>query len=353
MKYFIYTILLSFLGLNSFAQVVLSSAQSPLPGQKLLFDKVINPSTIQFARAGTNLLWDFSQIESQFSDTVKYVSVESTGFGSAFPTATVAMEQTDGYGMIAVNDQEASLLGAVGDPGNGVQPLPLSPPLPLFVFPYTYGSSIDATSKLVVKMSGEEYGMPTADSIKYIMTLHTIRNVQGWGKLKLKTQDFDGALLEKTVMTQTDDALMKVFLLRWVTVPGFPTVSTDTTYRWFSGLIAHPYVEITMNEGGIADSARIWVGNYSVGLPNVAKVDQTQSYPNPSSSSVTITNNMLTESSYLVKIFNLDGQLVSDSHIACSNRGRIVVPVMSLPSGGYIIHLSSSKLELTTRIFKQ
>lgn len=353
MKQGFFMLVFSLLGMSAFSQVILTSAQSPVAGQKLLFDKVTNPASLQFARTGANLLWDFSQVVSEFSDTVKYVSPELTGFSASFPTATVAMAQTDGFGMISVTDQAANLLGAIGDPGTGVQPLPLTPPLPLFTFPYTYGSAIDASSKLVVKMSGVEYGMPTADSVKYVMTLHTVRNVQGWGKLKLKNQDFDGALLEKTVMTQTDEAFMKVFLLGWVTVPGFPTVSTDTTYRWFSGLIAHPYVEITMNDGGIADSARIWVGDYNVGLRKVNANNLTNSYPNPSSSSVTISNSMLTDASYLVSIFDVNGVEVFKATLNTNRTGSIVIPISTLSSGCYLVHLSSPSLELTTKIIKQ
>ncbi len=353
MKQGLFMLVFTLLGMSAFSQVVLTSAQSPVAGQKLLFDKVSNPSSLQFARSGANLLWDFSQVVSEFSDTVKYVSPESTGFSGAFPSATVAMAQTDGFGMISVTDQVANLLGAIGDPGTGVQPLPLSPPLPLFTFPYTFGSAIDATSKLVVKMSGVEYGMPTADSVKYVMTLHTIRNVQGWGKLKLKNQDFDGALLEKTVMTQTDEAFMKVFLLGWVTVPGFPTVSTDTTYRWFSGLIAHPYVEITMNEGGIADSARIWVGDYNVGLSKINANSQTNSYPNPSSSFVTISNPLLTSSSYRVSIYDVAGVEVFTAMLNTDKAGSIVIPISTLSGGCYIVRLNSPNLELSTKIVKQ
>jgi len=193
----------------------------------------------------------------------------------------------EGIGYIENNSNQELLLGVVGDPGNGMQPMPFYPPMSLFDFPYTYGSSMNTSSQIRVKMDGASFGIPGTDSVKYHKTYSTHRVVQGWGTLILPEGTYEGTLLEKSETTQVDSDWMKVVFLGWVLAPGYPETTYDSSYRWLTGDMLHPYAEVSYDEDGFQDGVTYYEGlNVSSGSKNISP--EVTLLPNPANDKITV-----------------------------------------------------------------
>lgn len=264
-----------------FTQVVLTSAQMPQPGTVLYFCEMASPDSFSFQRSGTALTWDLSQWPYTGYDSVLYTTPGSTPYGTNFPNANLSVTMgSEGYGYIFYNDTYSHLIGIAGDAGYGVMPVPLNPPLVLFNFPYTYGSSINSTAKATIKGTGAQFGLPF-DSVKLVSTIMTQRAVNAWGTLILRSGTFEGTLLEKTVTTRIDSAWTKVIFLGWVPIPGFPMTETDTAYNWFTEVSTHPFVSISYDNTGVSTGGSFYAGDItSVHPPSQANI-AFELVPNP------------------------------------------------------------------------
>lgn len=333
------------------AQVVLQSTMAPLPGSMLSFQELDDPSSFTFARQGENLVWDFTGMASHAIEPVIYVDPATTPYPAAYPTANLAVNMEEGLGYIENNSNQELLLGVVGDPGNGVQPLPFYPAMPLFDFPYTYGSSMNTTSQVRVKMDGASFGIPATDSVRYHMTLTTIRNVVGWGTLILPDGTYEGCLLEKSQTIQVDSAWMKVVILGWIPAPGYPSTTYDSSYRWLTGEMLHPYAEATLGEGGSIESVTYFKGlNVSSELPVSGGNFNLQ--PNPAGDYITIRNSGQ-GAIERIDIFATDGRQF-ETITQKSGTTNTLVNVSNLNPGIYILVIHSTTGErIVKRLVKQ
>lgn len=333
------------------AQVVLQSTMAPLPGSMLSFQELDDPASFTFARQGENLVWDFTGLGSHAIEPVIYVDPATTPYPAAYPTANLAVNMEDGIGYIENNPNQELLLGVVGDPGNGVQPLPFYPAMPLFDFPYTYGSSMNTTSQVRVKMDGASFGIPATDSVRYHMTLTTIRNVVGWGTLNLPDGIYEGCLLEKSQTIQVDSAWMKVVFLGWILAPGYPATTYDSSYRWLTGEMLHPYAEANLGEGGAIESITYFKG-LNVSSETPIHVSNITLQPNPANDYVSIKSSDQV-SVERIDIFSTDGRkcesFTRELGTACP-----LVNVSYLKPGIYVmaIHTTSGE-KIVKRLVKQ
>ncbi|HAQ65947.1 MAG TPA: hypothetical protein DCR43_08880 [Bacteroidales bacterium] len=333
------------------AQVVLQSTMAPLPGSKLSFQEFDDPASFTFVRQGENLTWDFTGMSSHAIEPVIYVDPATTAYPTAYPTANLAVNMEEGIGYIENNASQELLLGVVGDPGSGVQPMPFYPAMPLFDFPYTYGSSMNTTSQVRVRMDGASFGIPATDSIKYHMTLTTIRNVVGWGTLNLPDGIYDGTLLEKAETIQVDSAWMKVVFLGWILAPGYPVTTYDSSYRWLTDEMLHPYAEVGFGEGGYIESVTYFKGlNVSAG----AAVTDNDIFlqPNPANDYVVIGCSGQTPINK-IDILASDGHLCESLDVP-SGTERPMVNVRRLSAGIYVmvIHTTAGE-KIVKRLVKR
>lgn len=333
------------------AQVVLNSSMAPQPGSMLHFQALDDPAAFVFDKQGENLTWDLRGFASHTTDTVIYVDPATTAYPNAYPSANLAVTMTDGIGYIDNNTSQELLLGVVGDPGNGVQPMPFYPPMSLFDFPYTYGSSMNTSSQVRVKMDGASFGIPGTDSVKYHMTLITNRVVQGWGTLMLPGGTYEGALLEKSKTTQVDSAWMKVIILGWILAPGYPTTTYDSSYRWLTGEMLHPYVEVNYDENGIQDGVTFYNG-LNVNAGEKEPSPEVSLLPNPATDKITFRTSGF-NGIKTIEIVTPEGQRVSQHNVP-GGSAVSTVTIGDLKSGVYmaVVTLNNGKT-VVKRVIKR
>ena len=333
---------------NLHAQVVLDVTMAPEAGTTIILKKMQDPASFQFIKTGTNLTWDFTTSAIDGQDTLYYVDPASTGYASSFPAANLALRQTETEVAFIENATPNSrLLGVVADTGNGVMVLPLSPPLTLFSFPYTYGSQINSTSKTTIRGTGAQFGMPF-DSVRLVSTIITQRSVNAWGNLILLHGNYPGSLLEKGITKQIDSAWAKIPFFGWIPAIGFPQTSVDTSYRWFTDELLHPFAEISSNEEGIF-TGNFYSGNLT-GTPQLLSPKDVVAYPNPAGSFVTLVFPENTLDAHIV-LTDLSGK----THIkTCFTGARCIIPTNQLQPGVYLLSLHAGvKTIYTSKLVKK
>jgi len=348
MKHLTVLIIIIPLVFNLHAQVVLDVTMAPEAGTTIILKKLQDPASFQFIKTGTNLTWDFTTAATDGQDTLYYVDPGTSGYASSFPSANLALQQTETEIAFIENATDISkLLGLVADTGSGVMVLPMTPPLTLFSFPYTYGGEINATSKIMIKGTGAQFGMPF-DSVRLVSTIITERKVNAWGNLILLHGNYPGALLEKGITKQIDSAWAKIPFFGWIPVIGFPQTNVDTSYRWFTNELLHPFAEISSDETGV------YAGNfYSGNLTGTSLVSVTNDigfYPNPAGSLITVVFPGNTRETQIL-LSDLNGK----TRIKTSFSGsQCNINTHRLTPGVYLLHMQTGgKTIYTSKLVKK
>ncbi len=322
-----------FLCFKTFSQITLTSAQMPLPGTVLYTANMAHPDSFQFQRQGEGLIWDFTQTLSSGYDSVIYLDPAATPYGNNFPTANLSVGMgSDGFGYIFFNDSYSHLIGIAGDAGYGVMPVPLNPPLVLFNFPYTYGSSINSTAKAVIKGTGSQFGMPF-DSVKLVSTIITQRAVNAWGTLMLPCCTYEGTLLEKSVNQRIDSAFAKVIFLGWIPIPGFPMTSVDTTYNWFSAESTHPYATIGYDVSGASTGGSFYAGDITSVSDSQLLNHYVNFYPNPVKDKAVLSSPQPISS---LELTDMQGRLIQQLQL---KKASVTLNLWNLKPGFYMIKI--------------
>jgi len=246
----IYTIILLFtLPLISKGQISLNASMAPPFNQDCMFvyyDANVPSPPFTFGKSGTTNTWDFSVLTPDIGaeDTVFYFPPSSIPGGSAFPAATHATNEGGdaSVNMLTIDANGMTFLGFVGDPiGTGTTaPIFANPPATAMTFPYTLGSTINASSSIEIYTDGASVGQPGIDSVYYKSTLSFNASVIASGDMILPSGSFP-ALLERRIENSVDTAWAKGLITgnQWIIAPGFPTSSLDSSFYWYSTSLEH------------------------------------------------------------------------------------------------------------------
>ena len=328
------------------AQVVLYDSLWPEPGTSIYIRIVDDPTSIHFAHSGENVNWDFTSLVSSSQDTIAYVDPANTPYFGSFPQSNLAINLGPSEIVYLQNDESVSqLVGIIGDPGIGTpMAIPINPALELFQFPYTYGDSILSTAQASILGTGAMFGQPALDSMKVVSTIITQRKVMAWGLLLLPCGGFPETLLEKGIITRIDSAWTKVPFFGWIPVPGFPMITTDTMYNWFTANSIHPFMQLVVDQYGTPYSASYYSGN----LQAIEEYSPSGNFPfvvsqNPFENEVSLFS---IQSGWNAKLFDYSGRLLLDDIKVKIGTTRI--DLSGLKTGVYLIVLKNDKGEVKT-----
>ena len=341
---FPFVLFLTFFKLH--AQVVLPDSLWPEPGTFIYMRIVDDPASMHFTHSGENVNWDFTSLVSSDQDTIAYLDPSTTPYFGSFPQSNLALGMSPTEMAYLQNDEfDSQLIGINGDPGTGTPlTVPLHPSLHLFHFPYTYGDSIFSTARAIIRGTGAMFGQPALDSMKLVSTIITHRKVMAWGLLLLPCSGFPETLLEKGIITRIDSAWTKVPFFGWIPVPGFPMITVDTMYNWFTANSIHPYAQLVVDQSGTPYSASYYSGN----LEAIDEYSHSQNFPfvvspNPVESEVSLFS---TQTGWSGKLFDYTGRLLKDDIKV--RIGTTRVDVSGLKTGVYLLVLKNNRGEVKT-----
>jgi hypothetical protein len=340
MKKLYVTLMIAFVCTMADAQISLTASMAPpVNSMFIYYDANVPVPAFTFSTSGINNTWDFSALTPAVGadDTVFFADPANYPLSIAFPTATFATWEggDDNITMVTVNPNYSSFLGLIGDPlGSGtLRPLLANPPAVSMTFPYTYGSTSQATTEIHIWTTGAAIGQPLADSVHYKSTMMFDGSVVAAGDLVLPSGTYQ-SLLEHRVSSNIDSAWIKV-AGAWGTAPGTPTSGTDSSYYWYTDQSLQHYAHLLYKNGTI-DDVHYYMSTLSTGINTVDHNKNIVAYPNPAHDFLGIKGLNTPEASEW-KVFDLNGKKVMEGK---SNLNSL--DIKKVACGTYVLRITMS-----------
>lgn len=251
------------------AQVVLTTADLPQPGDSLLFATDTTTSGLTAGPAGANQLWDFSQLQADEQFGLRFLDPATIPGSDQFPSATVAL-QTDqvivsgdlsGYVFNEYRDTGLFVLGGLVESPEieTLTPAFFESPQRLVELPTNFATSYVDESRLVLST-----GAPDADSVRYVFDRRMEVTVDSWGTLRLPAGDLS-ALRQRIETRSRDSVYVKSTEGIWELVRADENIILE--YQWMAQESKGLALLMQFNDAGIATSVTYFVEASVIVMP--------------------------------------------------------------------------------------
>jgi hypothetical protein len=240
MKKILFILSIAF-GISLHAQITLTRGHIINYGKKFII--AYDENLHAFAASGANKTWDFSDINANYRDTLRFGGADWYKGYSNFPKANYGFIYNSdpmAINFLRLDDSAFSLEGYYNyTPGSEESSNSRST---LIRFPSTFQSSFSEShifqgSTLRIKTDPDTAGpMPFIDSLRIDMTRFVFSNIDGWGTLKTPLGSF--ATLKQTTL----DVMAQTYMMKsagtWKSAPNnilkrlnFPLPNFDSSYN--------------------------------------------------------------------------------------------------------------------------
>lgn len=378
MKKNILLFILTIISCNLIAQITVTNATFPAPGDTLRTVIDAEPN-INLQSPGEDLTWNFTSLSGPVFESIILDPSEGASFGE-FSNATALMGQTpvaETY-FQATSDAYLSLGYSGQDPiGLGLEvAFKNSPPLTERVAPLNYGDNNSSSSFVSVPFAWDD--LPTAltdslplpttpDSIAIEVSTTRTETVDAWGKVALPVGTYEVLRVRRWDVSETSvQALVPTF-------PGFPSIWVDVTeflggispfldgdttltYRYYNDVSKEEIAIITVDPVDETPTN----AQYKSADPNTVSViklyDQkpnVYAYPNPAIDQVRFDLVNIPNGNYDLNIYNILGVKVWSNRYDFTNASdTIQLDISNFKKGTYLYNLvnESGKTIATRRL---
>jgi hypothetical protein len=299
--------------------VLTATGVNPVIGESFT---LFNGNYVSPGSAGAGQTWNLSGISGSSAGLTNVVAPSSTTYGSSFPTATVAANNTTAS---TVNYYKPTS-GAWENHGvvSGTTVIPYSNPEDFLHFPFSYTNTY----------TDSWAGQFVSGSYTFYRTGTTTVTADGYGTLITPTATYSNVMRVHFVQVYKDSA--------FVGVPYVITYNNDE-YMWYKNG-AHVQVALvytlTTSAGGPYTGGSYVTG--TVGMEEASKfISSSDLFPNPAADQITL-NFTLTENKKVeLKIINALGQQsgITQNTDGISGENSIEVDVTSLNPGIYFAQM--------------
>ena len=331
----LFTLILSTIILGAYAQITVTN-QDVAPAGTTFFTKIdtVAPEGISPGLPGANRVWDFTTLDGDYIDTLKFLLPSETPYADLFPEANFAGQLVDdnAFAYFIRNDDEFSAIGLVGsDMGYDEVSLPVDPKEIYMDFPVQYGNSRDENFSVSARLESND---PPADSIRFNQTTDKSTMVDAWGTLNLAIGSYD-VLRIKESRTVYDSVWAHLFGF-WTLVSN--DVSNSTTYKWITNDVNLGYYLVTMDydeeNQSVGDVEYMFTAPVGIIENNLSDIDI---YPNPFKNNIYFDN---TANVSYCKIYDLSGKIVFQQE---TEGGKL--DLSTLKNGFYVCEFLNENLE--------
>ncbi len=326
-----------FVSTNLQAQTTLNVAGVPRVGQEVEIFTVADGSTISQGASGENI-WDFGMLPNDSMQIATFILPENTPYVSGFPDAELAVIYADqlnfGSTPLKYEFYSSSPDGLLKHGEANVQGVvvPLTDPLTIMDYPFTYQSSVSDNFSGSYVVNGSE--------IERTGTVNIVAD--GYGTL-----DLPYGTVENVLRVKSNIAYEEVVVGTEITFN-----ITLESYAWYHPNLAYPIMHIVF-ERAAGSSTTVVNVSYSrsddvpyipVGLKDeLAASVQLMAYPNPATDHLIVNYELEKPSTVNVNIYNAMGQLVMSPVQNVSQytgSQKVAVSVEDLTSGLYLIEVA-------------
>jgi len=358
MKTKLFTIVLTFIGLNSFAQITVTDADLMSVGDIIYQAYDDAPaSSISLGNNGPNQTWDFSALQVQEYDTTEFIDPVGTPFANIHPTANLCIEDDGEYVYINKDALGVNLVGFDNLPyPKLLLPLPLTYGANTTVGPITIMDSVmvnvflpDSIAILITQGQAQ-----TIDSIKIVVESSTEFNVDAYGNVIIPMGTFDALRVKMDDVTSTDyyvyctDTLFFGAGSGWYPMPAviIPSeVEVVSSYQWWTNdaSVKFALVQMDVDSLGGIDAVDFMHSPVPASAANLS-ADNINIYPIPATYNLSVEakNNELT----VLSLVDLNGKLILKKEFTQATN----LDVSQIAKGIYYLNLNTEEGNFTKKI---
>lgn len=354
MKTKLFTIALSFIGLNSFAQITVTDTDLVNVGDIIYqaYDTMPGPS-ISVGNVGPNQTWDFSALQIQEYDTTEFIDPVGTPFGADHPSANLCINDDGEYIYISKNTQSLSMVGFDDYPYPlMLVPLPLSYGMNNTLGPVIIMDSIIINSGFIDHSIAPVISLNPLydhiDSIRVLLESTTEFNVDAYGDVIIPMGTFDA------LRVRTDDVTtQEIFLYCSSTITGDGSwhlmpdsdIETTSSYSWWTNdpLVKFALVQMDIDTLGAIAGVDFM---HSPALSSVSdlSINDFKIYPIPTSNRLTI--DAQNDELISLELVDLTGKVILKKEFRKSKS----LDVSRIAKGIYYLNLKTPKEKLIKQI---
>jgi len=337
------------------AQITVTSADMPSPGDTIRTSLSIDNGSYDFTRTGNGYTWDFATLTplSQAVDTFLSITQTPVSFWPFFITsANLATKINPASILPGLPSLEAyrfynNTNASFKDVGYGLVisgiPLPLkySNADMIYKFPMNIGTTHESASGLAVSIPNMAYIMIDRNRISI---------VDGWGTLTTPYGTFDVLRLKSTVSEYDSiyiDSLQQ----------GIPLNRNYIEYQWIGKNFGLPLLNVTVDDMfGTSVVYRDSLRNIYVGIPEKELAQHFNIMPNPVHDRINLQCNFKQDCLSNISILDITGQCFYRVNGLKIQAGEHAFPLslnaMNIPAGVYVVLLNTDNQLFVSRFVK-
>ncbi|MCW3121423.1 MAG: hypothetical protein JWQ38_915 [Flavipsychrobacter sp.] len=308
---------------SSYAQPSITSVTNAPKAGDVFAGHICDTTGISAGASGAGILWDFSALLTNYTDTSGYVTCYSTPLCDSFygSNVVVASNNYTSYSYMSFSATRLKTLGSYDTSGSYIHFL--DPASTLF-YPFSYTSHYRDTF-CVEAMSGG------TDSFI----------CDGFGTLVLPTGTHPNSLRTHLTTVHRDTFI----------VAGLPVINEyqSEVYNWYEQGFSYPLLSISYDT---ARATAPYVSNIvyytmvpKLGVNNVpGNVPALQLYPNPVSDELNLKFNLADSKGAFITVTDVMGKVVTTIEGAQMHMGsnELSLPVNRIPAGIYTVQLHTA-----------
>jgi hypothetical protein len=335
------------------AQVVIDESDFPTIGDSFTFgnDVDVTDLGLNLGTTGTGQTYDFSMLVTDELEVVGFYDPSTVQSGSDFPTADMAVDQSQAYAFAEVGGGEVNIIGLGGDMSGALGlPVPLTLSIPatdpwtIFTFPSSLGTSFADTANFdqTVYSDGlvpSPYNLVwDPDSVRIGRTVYMTSEMDAEGTLLDVLGTTHDVLRMNVVETNIDTVWGWTASGGWELAPsllGYPATETTYKLRFISDQAGYYVVEIVTDEQGAPLSATFFSDQSEccTGVEDIVAAGQTVLYPNPTNGVIRVRTG---GDIYQLNIMDVSGKLLQSERLTIDGQ---TVELNNLANGLYVYQM--------------
>jgi hypothetical protein len=328
-------LILSLVLINSliYAQITITTEDIGGPGAVFVMGNDEDATgQINLGNPGANQNWDFSTLDNDDIDTIRFHEPAGFPFWEEYPEANilVEMDADSTYAYTKKTEDDYTVLGIVArNDMTGIISLPMSPPLYMVDFPMNYQDTLEQNAEQIAVFDSP---VPPADSVKIEVLTEDTRIVDAWGSLQLPWYTFDVLRVDAITITQLT-VYGKIFG-NWTILE--QSIDTSFSYEFWTDHSLTGYILCTVDydpSSGEIDNVE-YMSKFAiyVGQNELASGIKTVVYPVPANDMVNF--QFGNEFSGKIEISDLSGRMVMQKEII--RQSNVQVDIKKLKTGLYL-----------------
>jgi hypothetical protein len=321
------------------AQPVFDYNQIPAPGSEIEYYYRLDGG-FQQVNTGPNQTWDFSEIEFDAIEYVRYLAPSSAPGFEAFPQSDLVIESSNelypdtNYTFCNYSD-ESFYIDGYSSSNEFLSPVVYGQPYNKYRFPLSYPDNYQGATFVFFKSYAGIFGVDSILTKSYLGSTYAI---DGWGDLTIESTTYE--VLRLSIFETRIDSSFYRFEGETSFEYQATYSSTKSSTEFIApdlGIVVCSIEEAEADKGQIVNAYRYYKGGTILNNAKREAKSPLRVYPNPASNNIHIQLDKSSNSHCTARLVDVSGKLVSSFSFISEHQ----LDVLGLSNGIYFIQLLS------------